>query len=81
MIQGPNRSDRYRRTLIISYRTADNFPLYLSGEMVYPWMGEGDGKPALPMGSMRVGGKLASSKVRNGFAESFRCSHQTKHHM
>ena len=30
--QGPNRSDRYRRTLIISYRTADNFPLYLSGE-------------------------------------------------
>ena len=32
LIQGPNRSDRYRRTLIISYRTADNFPLYLSGE-------------------------------------------------
>ena len=30
------------------------------------WIGEGVGKPALPMGSMRVGGKLASSKVRNG---------------
>ena len=27
-----NHSERYRRTLIISYRTADNFPLYLSGE-------------------------------------------------
>ncbi len=27
-----NHSECYRRTLIISYRTADNFPLYLSGE-------------------------------------------------
>ena len=28
----PNRSERQRRTLIISYRTADNFPLYLGDQ-------------------------------------------------